>query len=42
MPDNSATDVLITDKNGTVIPMGYSDGTRKSKLAEEDLAKHVP
>lgn len=42
MPDNSGKDVVITNKNGTVIPLGYSDGTGKAKLSDSDLAKLIP
>lgn len=42
MPDNGGNDVIITNKNGTLIPMGYSDGTGKAKLSDEDLAKLIP
>ena len=42
MPDNSGKDVVITNKAGTAIPKGYSDGTGKAKLSESDLAKLIP
>lgn len=42
MPDNGGNDVIITNKNGALIPIGYSDGTGKAKLSDEDLAKLIP
>lgn len=42
MPDNSGKDVIITDKNGTSIPVGYSDGSGKAKLSDSDVAKLIP
>lgn len=38
MPDNSGKDVVITSKDGTAIPVGYSDGTGRAKLSDDDLA----
>ena len=37
MPDNSGKDVIITKKEGTAIPVGYSDGTGRAKLSDEAL-----
>lgn len=42
MPDNSGTDVVITNKDGTAIPFGYSDGSGKAKLSEADAAQLTP
>lgn len=42
MPDNSGKDVVITNKSGTQIPLGYSDGTGRAKLSDSDLAKLIP
>ena len=42
MPDNSGKDVIITNKDGTSIPVGYSDGSGKAKLSEADIAKLIP
>lgn len=42
MPDNSGKDVVITSKEGTSIPVGYSDGSGKARLSDEDLAKLIP
>lgn len=41
MPDNSGKDVVITNKEGTAIPFGYSDGSGRAKLADAELAKLV-
>lgn len=42
MPDNSGKNVVITDKNGTIIPKGFSDGSSVAKLSDADLQKLVP
>ena len=42
MPDNSGKDVVITDKAGAAIPVGYSDGTERAKLSDEALANLIP
>jgi hypothetical protein len=42
MPDNSGSDVVITSKEGTVIPRGAYDGASKARLSDEDLAKLTP
>lgn len=42
MPDNSGKDVVIANKSGTQIPLGYSDGTGRAKLSDSDLAKLIP
>ena len=42
MPDNSGNDVVISSKNGKVIPRGYYDGTSAAKLSEADLANLTP
>lgn len=41
MPDNSGKDVIITKKEGTAIPVGYSDGTGRAKLSDSDLANLI-
>lgn len=41
MPDNSGKDVIITKKEGTAIPVGYSDGTGRAKLSDEALANLI-
>ena len=41
MPDNSGNDVIITSKEGTPIPIGYSDGTGVARLSDTDLAKLI-
>lgn len=42
MPDNSGKDVIVTSKDGASIPVGYSDGSGKARLSDEDLAKLIP
>lgn len=42
MPDNSGKDVVVKSKEGTPIPFGYSDGSGKARLSDEDLAKLIP
>ena len=42
MPDNSGKSVVITDKAGAPIPVGYSDGSGRATLSEADLALLVP
>lgn len=42
MPDNSGKDVVITNKDGTSIPVGYSDGSGKARLSDSDIAKLIP
>lgn len=42
MPDNSGKDIIITSRAGSVIPIGYSDGTGKAVLSDADLAKLIP
>jgi hypothetical protein len=42
MPDNSGKNVVITDKAGAPIPVGYSDGSGRATLSEADLALLVP
>lgn len=41
MPNNSGKDVIITKKEGTAIPVGYSDGTGRAKLSDEALANLI-
>ena len=42
MSDNSGKDVIIADKTGTSIPVGYSDGSGKARLSDADIALLVP
>lgn len=42
MPDNSGNDVIISSKDGAVIPRGAFDGATMARLSEEDLAKLTP
>lgn len=42
MPDNSGKDVVISNKTGTSVPYGYSDGSGKARLSDDDLAKLIP
>lgn len=42
MPDNSGKDVVVTSKDGTPIPLGYSDGSGRAKLSDTDLALLIP
>ena len=42
MSDNSGKDVIISDKTGTSIPVGYSDGSGKARLSDADIALLVP
>ena len=42
MPDNSGNDVIITSKDGSQIPIGYSDGSGVARLSDEDIAKLKP
>lgn len=42
MPDNSGKDVIIENKDGAAIPVGFSDGTGKARLSDADLAKLIP
>lgn len=42
MPDNSGKDVEITDKAGTIIPLGFSDGSSFAKISDDELAKIIP
>ena len=42
MPDNSGKNVVITSKEGTIIPRGAYDGASKAVLSDEDLAKLIP
>lgn len=42
MPDNSGKDVVISSKEGSPIPLGYSDGSGRAMLSEEDRAKLIP
>jgi hypothetical protein len=42
MPDNSGKNVVITDKAGAPIPVGYSDGSGRATLSDADLALLVP
>ena len=42
MPDNSGKNVIITSKDGTQIPVGYSDGSGVARLSDDDLAKLKP
>lgn len=42
MPDNSGTDVEITNTAGTKIPMGFSDGSSFAKISDEEIAKLIP
>ena len=42
MPDNSGKNIEITDKSGTPIPKGFSDGSGVAKVSDADLAKLVP
>ena len=41
MPNNSGKDVIITSKDGTPIPIGYSDGSGVARLSDTDLAKLI-
>lgn len=41
MPNNSGKDVIITKKEGTAIPVGYSDGTGRAKLDDTSLANLI-
>lgn len=42
MPDNSGKNVVITSKDGAIIPRGAYDGASKAVLSDEDLAKLIP
>lgn len=42
MPDNSGKNVVVTSKEGTTIPKGFSDGSSVAKLSDADLQKLVP
>lgn len=42
MPDNSGKNVVITSKEGTIIPRGAYDGASKAVLSDEDIAKLIP
>ncbi len=42
MPDNSGKDVVISSKEGSPVPLGYSDGSGKARLSDEDIAKLIP
>lgn len=42
MPDNSGTNVEISDKNGAAIPKGFTDGASKAVIAAAELAKLIP
>lgn len=42
MPDNSADDVEIIDLDGTLIPLGYSDGTNSAVLATAQANRVIP
>ena len=42
MPDNSGKNVVVTSKDGAIIPRGAFDGSTKAVLSEEDLAKLIP
>lgn len=41
MPDNSGKDVVITSKDGTAIPVGYSDGTGRARIDDDSLANLI-
>lgn len=42
MPDNSGKDVIITSKEGTAIPLGYSDNTGRAKISKADADLLIP
>ena len=42
MPDNSGKNIIITSKDGTSIPLGYSDGSGVAKISPDDVAKLTP
>ena len=42
MPDNSGKDVIIASKEGSQIPIGYSDGSGVARLSDEALSKLTP
>lgn len=42
MPDHSGKNVVVTSKDGTIIPRGAFDGTTKAVLSDEDRAKLIP
>ena len=42
MPDNSGSNVEISDTSGAAIPKGYTDGASKAVIAEAELAKLIP
>lgn len=41
MPDNSGKDIIVTSKDGTSIPIGYSDGSGVARISDTDLAKLI-
>lgn len=41
MPNNSGKDVIITNKEGTPIPFGYSDGSGVAKISADDAEKLI-
>lgn len=42
MPDNSGTNIEITNKEGTSIPKGFFDGSAKAKISDAEAVKLVP
>lgn len=42
MPDNSGNTIEITNKEGTSIPKGYTDGSSVAKISDSDSAKLIP
>lgn len=42
MPDNSGKEVVVSSKEGTAIPFGFSDGLGKAKISDADSALLVP
>lgn len=42
MPDNSGKNVVINNKNGTAIPVGYSDGSGRAMIDDDSLANLIP
>lgn len=41
MPNNGSTDVVVTNKTGTIIPQGYSDGSAKAVIDSASAAALV-
>lgn len=42
LPDNSGKNVIVSSKDGTVIPRGAFDGSTKAILSEQALANLIP